>query len=83
MADLPSEDHIELSGCEIYDESRYGDHELIWVSLDEDAPTIAQSDDFLESTSLNPWDVCGSGRRASDSAAEVLCIIPDFASSVQ
>jgi hypothetical protein len=79
MADLPSEDHIELSGCEIFDESRYADHELIWLSSDEDAPTIAQSDDFLETTSLNPWDVCGSEAGASDFAAEVLCIIPDFA----
>ena len=79
MADLPSEDHIELSGCEIYDESRYQDHELIWISSDEEAPTVAQTAESLGATFLNPWDVCGSEARASDSAAEVLCIIPDFA----
>lgn len=79
MADLPSEDHIELSGCEIYDESRYQDHELIWLSSDEEAPTVAQTAESVGTTSLNPWDVCGSQARASDSAAEVLCIIPDFA----
>jgi hypothetical protein len=79
MADLPSEDHIELSGCEIYDESRYQDHELIWLSSDEEAPTVAQTAESLETTFLNPWDVCASEAMASVSAAEVLCIIPDFA----
>jgi hypothetical protein len=77
MADLPSEDHIELSESEIYDESRYPDHDLIWLSSDEEAPTVAQTAESLETTFLNPWDVCGSEARASDS--EVLCIIPDFA----
>ena len=40
MADLPSKDHIKLFVWETYHESRHSDHELIWLSSDEDLISI-------------------------------------------
>jgi hypothetical protein len=73
MADMPSKDHIELSSCEIYDESRHPDDGLIWLSSDEEAPTLAQT---VESFETMPLDVRGPEAITSDCPAEDPCIIP-------
>src|SRR3977135_1461633 len=75
MADLPS-DHIELFSFEIYDESPYPDHELIWLSSDEEAPTLAQT---AESFETMPWALCGPEAMASDCPSEDPWVIPDSA----
>jgi hypothetical protein len=79
MADLPSADHIELFSCEIYDESRYPDHELIWLSSDEEAPTLAQTAASFESLPLVRRAIRAPEAMASDCHAEDPFVIPDSA----
>lgn len=77
MADLPSADHIELFIWEIYDESRHSDHELIWLSSDEEAPTLAQTAAPFESLPLVHRAICAPEAMASDCPAEDPFVIPD------
>jgi hypothetical protein len=73
MVDVPSKDNIELSSCEIYDESRHPDDGLIWLSSDEEAPTLAQT---VESFETMPLDVRGPEAITSDCPAEDPYAIP-------
>jgi hypothetical protein len=78
MADLPSADHIELFSCEIYDVSRYPDHELIWLSPEEEPPTLIQLAESFKSLSLDTRDVGGPEPTPSDCPqAEQPGILPD------
>jgi len=78
MADLPSADHIELFSCEIYDVSRYPDHGLIWLSPEEEPPTLVQLAESFKSLSLDTRDVGGPEPTPSDiHQAEQPCILPD------
>src|ERR1700719_4172957 len=78
MADLPSADHIELFSCEIYDVSRYPDHGLIWLSPEEEPPTLVQLAESFKSLSLDTRDVGGPEPTPADCPqAEQPGILPD------
>jgi LysM domain len=79
MADLPSADHNELFNWEIYDESRHLDDGLIWLSSDEEAPTLVQTAESFKTLPLDTRDICGPEAMASDHPAEHPILIPVFA----
>lgn len=77
MADLPSGDNLKSFNWEIYDESRHPDDGLIWLSSDEEAPTLAQPVKSFKSVPFAPWVVCVPELMTSDCSAEEPCVIPD------
>jgi hypothetical protein len=76
MADLPSAEHFKLINWEIYDESHHSDDGLIWLSSDEEIPTLAQAAEPFETTALVPLAVCRPEVVDSDRPAEDPYAIP-------
>jgi hypothetical protein len=77
MADLPSKDHIKLFNWEIYDEARHPDDGLIWLSSDEEVPTLAQAAESFGARSLDPLAISAPETMALVCPAEDPPVVPD------
>jgi hypothetical protein len=59
MANLPATKQIDLLAYEIYHELSYQEDTLIWLSPEEEQPTLNQRAEFLKNLSVDTQDICG------------------------
>ncbi len=79
MAELPSIDHDKLFNWETYDESRHPDDLVIWLSSDEEAPTLAQTAESFETMLLVSRPLSTPEKMALGCPPEDSPVIPDSA----